>query len=455
MRIRINILPLALLLWGLLLSVPGWAAEAGGPPPSSFTLREALRFALANSPDGAIARQRLRAAQSAIDLARSSSRPQLSFSSQYSQTDAPMYSFGNILNQGEFSNQINFNDPGRTDSVNAGVQVGLRLYDGGRDRAGVRAAASQADAARQDLSAVQARLAFEVARAFAAIVQAQEVVAANQSAVGAAAASLKVAQARQEAGVLLADAVLDLKVQRAQAEENLIRGQQGLRVARKVFLTLLGIGRGSVEVRIEPGPGEVPPPEGAAGQRFELKALDAQIKSAEAQVRQSRAGLYPAVDGFAGYQAEYGSITGGSGNAWQAGVKMRYPLSDGGRTQAEIAGSEARLEELRVQRRKLELGIGLEVEQARAALKEADERLRVTGDTVAQAEASAEINRARFGEGVALSSDLIAAENRLTGARVSRATATAGRQVAIADLRQALGLPQFDDLPSEEAPTGK
>lgn len=422
------------------------SAGATEQPPSIWSAHQAVRFALANNPDSAIGRQRLAGAQAAIDLERSAMAPQLSLGANYSQTNAPMYSFGNILNQGEFRNTINFNDPGRTDTLTGGLQLGYRLYNGGRDRAGVQAAGAEADAAQLELATVNARLAFEVVRAFHGLTQAADIIQAEQAAVEAVTASLGVAKARHESGVLLLDAVLDLEVQQSRAKENLIQAQHALALARKVFLTLLGIEAGQTATAPEQGPAQEIPVGTTPLARFELQSLDAMIAAAQARVRQAQATALPTVDGFAGYQGEHGTITGGSGTSWQAGVKVQYTLYDGERTRAEVSRAQARVGELQAQRRKIELNIGLEIEQARLALQETAERLLVTDKSVTQARESAAINRARFTEGVVLSSDLIAVENRLTEATIRRAMAQTARRIAIADLRRAMGLPQYADL---------
>lgn len=442
---RILIVSLLCVLFGAGL-VLGGEQDPAPEVSAIWSAREAVRFALAHNPDSAIGRQRLLAAQAAIDLERSAMAPQVVLSSQYSQTNAPMYSFGNILNQGEFTNTIDFNNPGRTDSLSGGVQVGYRLFNGGRDRAGVEAAQATASASQMELAAVHARLAFEVVRAFYGITQAQGIIQADQAAVDAVSASLAMAKARHEAGVLLLDAVLDFEVQLSRAREELIHAQQALALARKVFLTLLGVAEGGVEIASEPGDEQEIPPSTASGARFEIKNLEAMISAAQARLRQAKAGSYPAVDGFAGYSAEQGTITGGEGDAWQAGVKLQYALFDGQKTSAEAAKATAGVAELQAQRRKMELSIALEVEQARLTLRETEERLRVTEKTIDQAKESAGINRSRFSEGVVLASDLITVENRLTEAMIRRTLAQTARRVAIADLRRACGLPQFDDL---------
>lgn len=421
------------------------------PPPSSWNAHEAVRFALQHNPDSTIGRQRLLAAQAAIEREKSVMAPQLRLVSQYNQTTTPMYSFGNILNQGKFSSGIDFNDPGRTDNLNAGLQVGYRLFTGGRDLAGVETATAESDAAKMELAAVHARLAFEVVRAFHGISQADDIVHSNQAAVTAVSAALEVAKARHEAGVLLRDAVLDLDVQLSTARENLIQAQQALALARKIFLTLLGLEEGSADIATEPGPDQTLPPTTSCGIRFELQGIDAMILAAQAKVRQAKAGAYPTMDGFAGYTVEQGTVTGGTGDAWQAGVKLQYDLYDGQKTAAEVARAAAGLAELQGKRHKMTLAISLEVAQARIALRETEERLQVSEKAISQARESAEINRARFAEGVILSSNLIDAENRLTEAMIRRTIAQTTRRIAIAELRRATGLPQFDDL-SETPP---
>lgn len=419
-------------------------------PP--WSAHDAVRYAMAHNPDSRVGRQRLIAAQAAIDLERATQAPQITLTSQYSQTNAPMYSFGNILNQGEFAPTINFNHPGRTDSLSGGVQLGYRIYNGGRDKAGVQAATAQAAATQMNLSTIHAQLAFEVVKAFHGINQAKGIAQAQQAAVEAGAASLEVAKARHDAGVLLLDSVLDLEVQQSRARENLIQAEHALALARKIFLTLLGIRSGSTDIipdaRCDQ---QIMPSVSNYDNRFELRNFDAMIEAAQARVRQAKAGGSPTVDGFAGYTLEHGAITGGSGDSWQAGVKLQYPLFDGHRTDSEVTRATAQLAELEEQRNKMELAIGLEVEQARLALRETEERLKVNEKTVSQAQESADINRARFSEGVVLSSDLIAAENRLTESTIRRTVAQTSRRIAIADLRRAMGLPQFDDIAEAQA----
>ena len=449
-HLLISLRRLGLLCAGLLLLTNiSQAAETTGAmtPPEAWTLRNAVRFALQNNPDSRMGRSRIEAAQAAITMERSSFFPRLDLNSRYDQTNNPMYSFGNILNQGAFNNTIDFNHPGRTDSLNAGVRLGYRFFNGGRDLAGLKAAEAQAVSSRMELGAVQAQLAFEVIRSFQLIIQAEELLKAQQSAVAAITASLAVAQARYQEGVLLKADLLDLEVQQSKAQEGLSQAKHGLEVSRRIFLSLLGLDDGPVVLDPAQGSAQEIPQSASHDQRYELKSMEVLILAAKARVKQAQGGYYPSLEGYAGYEADKGYVTDGSGDSWQAGVKLQFNLSEGGRTSGEITKASALLAEAQERKRKTELAISLEVKQAELAVQDAKERLQVTEKSVAQAQESARINRLRFAEGKLLASDLLGAENRLTDAQVRRIVAETSQRIAVAGLRRALGLEQFPEAP--------
>ena len=419
--------------------------DAVTTPPEAWTLRKAVHFAVKNNPDSRMGKSRIEAAQAAITMERSSFFPRLDLNSRYDQTNNPMYSFGNILNQGAFSQAIDFNNPGRTDSLGMGVRLGYRFFNGGRDLAELKAAEAQAVSSQMELGAVQAQLAFEVVRSFQLIIQAEELVKSQQATVEAITASVAVAQARYREGVLLKADLLDLEVQQAKAQENLSQARHSLSLSRRIFLSLLGLDDGPVVLDPAQGSAQEIPQSAAPDQRYELKSMEALIHAAKARVKQAQAGHYPSLEGYADYDNDTGYVTDGSGDSWQAGVKLQFNLSEGGRTSAEIAKTSALLAEAQERRRKTELAIALEVRQAELAVQDARERLQVTEKSVAQAQESARINRLRFKEGTLLSSDLLGVENRLTDAQVRRIVAETSQRIAVADLRRALGLDQFPE----------
>jgi outer membrane protein TolC len=362
-----------------------------------------------------------------------------------------MYSFGNILNQGQFTSNIDFNKPGISDDLNLTTTLLYRIYNGGNDKAAIQAALASEEAARFDQAAIHSRLGFEVVRSFYSIVQAEENVQARQSALRAITVSVDTARARFDAGDLLKADLLNLEVQQSLASENLIRARHGLELTRRGFLNLLGLKQQPLEIDTAEQPEQPVPEHPTCEQRAELAGLAALYRSAEAQVRQAEAGYYPTADIFGSYQVDKGfEFDEGSGNSWMTGIKLNYTLFNGNRTSAEISRATAKLGEIRQQQHKLELAYSYEIEQASLILQQAEQRLRVTRKMVEQAVESARLSREQFSEGVLLTSDLIAVENRLTDARVHNLMARTNRRIAIADLRRASGLSQFEDAAPDE-----
>jgi outer membrane protein TolC len=430
-----------------LCSIIPFAGAAEPPPlPEKWTVQSAVSFALHHSPDSRIVTQRIAAARAATVAAQSASYPHVSINGGYSRTNNPMYSFGNILNQAQFTPDINFNHPGTSDDLYIKGIVGYRLYNGGKDEAGINAAKAQETASQFEQRSVKVRLGFEVVKSFYTIIQATDNVAAQNSTVEAIKVSLESARARFNVGDLLKADLLNLEVQKNIAAENLIKARHGLDLARQGFLNLLGLARGSVQLDTTQLPKQIIPSDIALANRPELARLDAMILAAREQLHQAQAGQYPSADLFASYQLDKGfEFDEGSGDSWMAGVKLNYALFDGKRTSALVSQATAKLNELKEQRRKLELAFNYEINQARLALQLADEQLIVTRKMVEQAKESARLSRERFKEGALLSTDLIAVENRLTETRVRCLMARAARRIAVADLRRAAGLAQFED----------
>lgn len=430
----------------LLISVPlyGWAKSTVRQPPEKWTVAEAVHFAISNSPDSAIIRQRIAGAEAAVRQANSAFLPQFDLSASYTQTNNSMHSFGNILNQQAFTPDIDFNDPGQTDNLNIAATLKYRLYNGGNDEAGLKAAKSGASATQFELEAIHSRLGYEVVKTFYTIIQAEENLQARQSASQAIKASIDVAEARYEAGDLLKADLLNLEVHQSRARENLIQARHALKLAQRGFLNLLGLESGELKLDTDCDMTQFIPPTEAYSNRPELKSIDSAIAASEAMLKQAESGYYPTADVFAGYQVDKGFELDGESDSWVAGVKLNYNLFNGQRTSASVAKARARLEETKEQKRKLSLTINFEVEQAKLFLEETEQRLQVTKKMVEQAEESANLSRERFKEGVILSSELIDVENRLTDSRVRNTVARASHRIAIADLRRAVGLQQFD-----------
>lgn len=410
----------------------------------TWTIDRAVEVALENNPDLRAAEARLEGAEAMREEARSHALPQLSLKSSYTQTDSPMMAFGSILNQRAFTFDLDFNDPGTIDNLNATASVGVNLYAGGRVSAGRRAAEAGLNAAEFDAAAARHRLVAETVRSYLDIRKAREAVAAVEAGVKAYEAAVSNAQLRFEAGQVLKADLLSLEVTLAQTREQLVEARHYQSLAERGFVFVLGLPAAERSIEMPPSDPSleriVEPQSLDYRSRPELQALRQREEAARQMRRVASGARRPSVTGFASYQYDHGWETGRDGDAWMAGVAVNYDVFNGGKSSARLRQAEAQLSELREYMRKADLGIGLEVERARLAVELAKDRVAVTELSLAQAGESAALSRARYEEGALLTSELIGVEGRLMEARMRRAAAVADRITAVAELRRAVGL---------------
>jgi len=437
------------LLCIILLLLPEQAL-ATGSLPQIWSASKAVAYALENSPDSQVAAARIGEAEARLWQTKAAFYPQLGLGGGYSQTNNPMYSFGNILTHGQFSPSVDFNDPGRSDNLNLTAGLQYRLYNGGRDQAHEQGADAGVAVTQAERQAVHVQLGFEVFRSFQHIQDSKNIMRARQASLAAIRSSLQVAKARFDAGDLLKVNLLNLEVQESRFQENLIRAEHDLALAKEVFLQLLGLPRQDVDISPNQAALLAPASLDLEGHP-KLQSLAAAIKAVKSEVEAARGGERPTVDGFASYQYDKGTVYGGSGNSWIAGVKVDFKVFDGHKSDSDIALAEAKVGVLRARKHKLELALGLDFTRAQLDLEQARQRRQVTGKMVEQALESESLSKAQFRAGVLLSSDLIDSENRLTGAKVSNILAASAVELAIADLRRAAGLAIFSDTLSSNS----
>ncbi len=424
----------------LLVCFAGFAALQS----SAMTLAEAVAAARTASPDARIASARLAAAEAARTGADSAALPRVVAGVSYMQTTSPLNAFGAILNTRSFDNSIDFNSPGRMDDLTLSLYLRQPIYAGGRIAAGRAAAKAARQAAAYERDAALADLDAAVVRGYFAIRQAGESVRALEAALSSYEENLRVARLREEAGQLLASERLNLEVQKARTESNLLEARQEEALARASFAVLLGAKADEKVILAQDDPTLVliaVPGTDVAAHWSQLDAVDARVQAADEAVRVARAGRRPEIGAYAGVDENKSYRRDGSGESWSAGISMTMTLFDGRETGARIAQAQAALDEAREMRRKVDLALQLRLERARIRYEVAASQLEVGRRQVAQAEESARLSRERFSAGALLSAELIGVETRLAEARVNLAQTIAAEQVALADLRLALGLP--------------
>jgi outer membrane protein TolC len=182
----------------------------------------------------------------------------------------------------------------------------------------------------------------------------------------------------------------------------------------------------------------------ARAQRADRAAIVDRLEVAGARRTAAAAGLRPtvAVGGGVDYARPNPRIFPRQEDwqtSWDASVNVTWPLSDGGRTRAEVAEAEAlaravqaRLDEFD---RVLVVEVGhrlREIEASRAAIEAADAGVRAATE-------ARRVAADRFAAGVATNIDVLTAQSALLQAELDRSEALAAARLADARLNRVLG----------------
>jgi len=424
-----------------------WAkgeGDTGRPGAEVLTLDQAIAITLQQNPDVAALERRLEAAKALVTQAQAGFYPNVSLLEQYTDTNSPVGAFTSILQQLSLDFATDFNNPRPTDNFNTRLSLSQPLFNGGRTVTGHRIARTNVERAAEELRRIHHDLSFEVANAYFGVLQAQELVKVQRDAVAQVEAQLALANARFKAGTAVLSDVLSVEVRLAEVQEELIKAQNRLALAKAAFNTVLGVELEqefvlSPESRLpslESRPAEVL--QAALERRPEVARMQKEVKVGEEQVRLARAGYLPTVNVVAAYDLDTKNFSQVD-DSWHVGVAFQVNLFDGFATTAKVREARQHLEEVKALERRLKLHIQLEAKEALLSLQEARDRVQVAAKGVQQAQESLRIIETRYRGEIALVTELLDAQVALTAARTRLVTALFAEQIALAGLRRAVG----------------
>jgi outer membrane protein len=425
------------------------AAWDGATTAQTLTLEEAVALAQQHSPLAGAAAARVAEASARTTEAGAALYPMLRLNSSYTASDNPVQVFSYALNQGEFSLSSDLNNPSAADNWMTSAQVGMRLFSGGRDWANRRAARSAEHGIQYMRHATLDEMTTQVTRAFLTVLTAQELVRSATASTDAYQASEGVIASRVSAGTALRTELLNIQVQRARAEERLLQATNALSLTKESLRLAIGLDSlgytsfGTLDEVTLPDPSSE-----TALERPEIQAQTSFVEAARAELRASQSGYFPAIGAFAGIDRFQGWEFDGTNSSWSAGITLEWTIFDGFLTRSAVSKKRARLKAAEEESRQIRLQTSVELTSASFNVEQASKRVAVMDRAVALAGESATLTRQRLEQGLAISSQVIDAENALVQAEADLAQAKADRIYAVAMLRRALGLPIIGDSKS-------
>ncbi|MDA0312066.1 MAG: TolC family protein [Gemmatimonadetes bacterium] len=427
-----------LILW-ILIAIAVPQSPLASQETRSITLQDALAIAASSGPGVSGAAALAEAARQGRRREAAGLLPEVGIEFGAMRTSDPVAAFGSRLRQGRFTAQDFapelLNDPAALTDWSAALGLAWAPLDAAR-MAAVAAADATADAAAltADWSVRSASFLAEVR--FIEAVGAESLLHAADAAVSAAEENLSLVGRRVEEGLLVeADRL------RAQAAVETARASR-IDAARLVEDT-----RGRLGLALGWPGGVVPIPlddpaavGSASGQteelasRLDIQASGLAVQAADARLKQAQRARLPNLSGFARLESHAADPFSGTRNNWTVGVQLRMPVFTGfaisaaeraGRAHAEAA-AEAHSDRLREAE--------ATVAEARRAVDAATGQTRASDAAHTAAQEVARLVGLRFTEGLATTSDLLAAEASAASSASAALRAQLGRRLAIARL---------------------
>ncbi len=436
----------SLLLAGasLLATLPAVAQINDGKPdpevavPAGLDLPYSLGFALDNNFAIRQAKERIRQQEGIVLEVRSSQIPNVSATGGYQRNDT----------------EISSNGRDRNWSVD--ITARQVLYSGGGIQAGVKAQQLALDAAILSLRAVINDALLQVRTRFYTVLVNRERIKVQEQNIELLQRQLQDVKNRYEAGTVSNFEVLRSEVALANAQPALITARNDYRLAIEELRQSLGfVNRNPDSMTKVPefiGTLEFSPVSfdlraaltSARENRPDLQRLQKLEAAAEQGITISRSGYLPTVAAYGAYDWRMNS-TGSSSvsnarDGWTVGLQSSWDIFDGRATKGRVIQARSQLEQTKLAVAEAQLGVDVDVRRSISTYQQATELAEASKKVVEQAEEAVRLANARFGAGTATQLDVLTSQVDLTTARLNQLQAYYSYNVAVANVRRAMGL---------------
>ena len=416
---------------------------------SPLSLADAVQLGLQRHPALEASAANKEAAQNRVREAQSGWLPRLNYSESVQRSDNPVFVFGSLLNQRQFT-EANFglsqlNNPNFLNNFQSQIRADQTVYDFGSTKWQVRSAELGAQiASEDDRRARMATISGVVAAYFGAILS-EERLKVAQEAVRSAEADRQRAENVRAAGMSTDADVLSLRVHLADMKEREIHGRYAVDVAAAELNDALGLPLESqhqlstalVAARLTnadlagldqislqgPGPREA--------------ALAAQ--AAEAQSSAARSALLPRVTVHGVFEADRQTFATRGGANWLFGASLDWNVFNGFADRSRREETAQLAAAARAQQKRTESATRLQVRRAFAAWQSAREQIDVAAAAVAQAEESLRITRNRYEAGLTTVTELLRNETATLETKTRHLETIYAQRLAAMQLELAAG----------------
>ncbi|NOY81248.1 MAG: TolC family protein [Kiritimatiellaeota bacterium] len=426
------------------------AARNGGESAATaacYDLDRCIRVALANNPTLAAAAWEERAARDRWAQARAERFPVVTLTAghtHWNDSQRLVPPAGPMV-PGVYGRDI----------VDVGLTASWPLYTGGRIPNTIGASRYQRDAARHRLARSRRALVFAVSRTFYGILGQRAVIQSLEASREAIAEHRKRVRDLLDVQKAARVDLLRTEVRLANLDQALVFENNRLAILDRQMENLLGLSSPAFRVSITgtlkgpdpaPGPTVAESVQTALTRRADYLRDLAEIDAQELRTEAARAARLPTLTLSGSYGGRWApnadfeqSGADDTEDVGWIGVRLSYPVFEGGRISARIREEAARLSAARERLNQLELDIRLEVQTAVLDIRSSLERVRATRKAIDQADESLRIERQKYEVGKGSITDVLDAQSALLEAQTNYYRALAAYHTARAEWDLAVG----------------
>ncbi|GGW61785.1 outer membrane protein TolC [Winogradskyella epiphytica] len=343
--------------------------------------------------------------------------PNISASHTGIATTNPLMAFGSKLNQ-EILTQNDFNpallnNPSQIENYTTKFEILQPLInlDGIYQR---KAAKSKMEAMSLKTERTQDYLAFEVEKAYMQLQLAYKAVAVLEKAHEAANANKELADNSFKQGYLQRADVLNVEVRVTEVQNQLQAAKSNVQNASNYLSFLMN---DESYVLYTPTDSLTVATFNVADKsisenRSDIKAMQLATNAYEAMNKADRMAFLPRLNAFGSYELHDDQIFQGDANGYLFGAQLSWDIFQGSKRFGKAKKSKSELEQSKLEYTQYVSQSNLELNKAKRAFLDADNKLKLTTLALEQSEESLRIRTNRFKEGLEKTSDLLLAETQ-------------------------------------------
>ncbi|MFN3478816.1 MAG: TolC family protein [Thermodesulfovibrionales bacterium] len=391
----------------------------------SLTLKEAIEIAFENNHEIRAMKNSLLAEKENIGIARSYLLPKITFEERFMRTDNPTYGFMAKLNQERFAMEDfaipSLNNPKAINDFQSTLSFEQPLF--------VRKANLGLDMSKREFMAKDGEfqrkkdeIALKVAKAYLMILTAKEYVKVSEQAVEDAAEHVRIAEAREKAGLGLYSDVLRANTALTEAEQRLVSARKNLAIAERSLGLLLGR---SEAVTVSDDVLLIPLRDldyyiNPSLSRKDLEAMKLRYENAKMNVKMAESDYLPMIGIGGSYQFnDHRRPFGSEGGSYQIMAFLRWEIFDGTKREHEIAKAKAKVSEAGEYLEGLKKAITFKIHEAFLEAGEAMKNKELATSALKSAEEGRRLVRIRYENGLSPVVDLLDAQMNVDHARAN------------------------------------